>query len=166
MLSIYVTPRLCAPRLLRVCLFGIFNISKYPSRNSLAKPFPAQNRVGKMATDEKVTISRKQIYPSLRVVLDRPLRPNTRRCRFPTVSLIAIKNIAAKREPYFNLAKLSLCSYILSLSLCGSRQTPFILVDSCPFPDISSYLTNYQNRSVSISNLLLPFLFLSFCEFH
>ena len=41
-----------------------------------------------------------------------------------------------------------------------------VMVGSCPFPDFLSYLTDYQNLSVSISNQLLPSPFLSFCEFH
>ena len=51
-------------------------------------------------------------------------------------------------------------------SLCTTIQSFSNLVGSCPFPDISYYLIDYQSRSVSISNLMLPSLFLSSCEFH
>ncbi len=54
MLSIQVTPRLCAPRLLEVCPFGIFNISKYPSRNSLSKPFRSETESGKRHSTKRL----------------------------------------------------------------------------------------------------------------
>jgi len=45
-------------------------------------------------------------------------------------------------------------------------EAPLTLVGYYPFPDISFYPKDYQNRSVSICSLLLPFPFLSSCEFH